>query len=147
MGPRRWRLGIFSLPNLIAFPNGSQKTENRCTEVRAALRGRNPCARGAAFKQFVPRPSLCNAAAATLRNNWVGTSTVPAHGLYPHQWSWDTAFIAFGHSVTNLTRAQLELETLFDAQWANGMLPHIVFNPDVPSDAYFPGPAYWRSSP
>ena len=81
-----------------------------------------------------------------LRYNWVGTSTIPAHGLYPHQWSWDTAFISYGHAVTNATRARIELESLFKGQWANGMLPHIVFNPHVPAGAYFPGPNYWRSS-
>ena len=24
----------------------------------------------------------------TLDDNWTGRNTVPAHGLYPHQWSW-----------------------------------------------------------
>ena len=89
---------------------------------------------------------LCTDAAAVLSRNWVGGSTVPAPGLYPHQWSWDTAFIAIGHAATNATRARIELESLFDGQWTNGLLPHIVFNPNVPEGSYFPGPAYWRSS-
>ena len=90
--------------------------------------------------------TACTAAASTLDANWVGTSTVPAYGLYPHQWSWDTAFISFGHAVTNITRARIELAQLFDAQWSNGLVPHIVFNPTVPDAAYFPGPDYWRST-
>ena len=32
------------------------------------------------------------------------------------------------------------------AQWADGRVPHIVFNPSVGEDAYFPGPAFWQSS-
>lgn len=71
---------------------------------------------------------------------------MPAPGLYPHQWSWDTAFIAYGHAVVNVTRARMELEEIFEGQWANGLLPHIVFNPNVPEGRYFPGTAYWRSS-
>jgi hypothetical protein len=90
--------------------------------------------------------SPCEAMSAVLDGNWVGSSTIPAKGLYPHQWSWDTAFISYGHAVTNATRARIEIESLFKGQWSNGLLPHIVFNPDVPDSAYFPGPDYWRSS-
>ena len=78
--------------------------------------------------------------------NWIGASTLPSASLYPHQWSWDSAFIAIGRSWDDQVRAQQELQTLFSAQWANGMLPHIVFNPSVPEDAYFPGSTFWQSS-
>src|SRR5262252_8650901 len=89
---------------------------------------------------------LEEAARAVLDDDWVGNSTVPSPGLYPHQWSWDSAFIAIGRSWYDQPRAQAELETLFEAQWANGMLPHIVFNPGVPPGSYFPGPEFWQSS-
>ncbi|MFE9250225.1 hypothetical protein [Streptomyces sp. NPDC007088] len=85
-------------------------------------------------------------AAEVLAENWTGTSTVPSRGLYPHQWSWDSAFIAIGLRHLSPLRAQRELETLFAAQWADGRVPHIVFNPSVPLDAYFPSPDFWRSS-
>ena len=49
--------------------------------------------------------------------------------LYPHQWSWDSAFIAIGLAHIDAERALRELETLFAAQWADGRVPHIVFNP------------------
>lgn len=81
-----------------------------------------------------------------LEANWTGTSTVPSHGLYPHQWSWDSAFIAIGLRHLSPLRAQTELETLLSAQWGDGRIPHIVFNPSVPLDAYFPSPDFWRSS-
>ena len=54
--------------------------------------------------------------------------TIPSATLYPHQWSWDSCFIAIGNSYFNSDRAMKELEYLFDAQWKNGMIPHIVFN-------------------
>ncbi|MEU9186197.1 trehalase family glycosidase [Streptomyces sp. NPDC048484] len=85
-------------------------------------------------------------AAEVLHSNWTGTSTVPSRSLYPHQWSWDSAFIAIGLRHLSPLRAQTELETLLDAQWDDGRIPHIVFNPSVPLDAYFPSPDFWRSS-
>ncbi|MFE6482947.1 hypothetical protein ACFVGN_08435 [Streptomyces sp. NPDC057757] len=85
-------------------------------------------------------------AARVLTGNWTGTSTVPSRGLYPHQWSWDSAFISIGLRHLSPLRAQTELETLLGAQWGDGRIPHIVFNPSVPLDAYFPSPDFWRSS-
>lgn len=81
-----------------------------------------------------------------LDDNWTGSSTVPSRSLYPHQWSWDSAFIAIGLRHLSPLRAQTELETLLAAQWGDGRIPHIVFNPSVPLDAYFPSPDFWRSS-
>lgn len=90
--------------------------------------------------------SLRERAAEVLWANWTGTSTVPSRQLYPHQWSWDSAFIAIGLRHLSPLRAQLELETLLSAQWGDGRVPHIVFNPAVPLDAYFPSPDFWRST-
>jgi hypothetical protein len=72
----------------------------------------------------------------TLEGNWTGNFTIPAATLYPHQWSWDAAFIAIGNSYSNIDRAVKELEFLFNAQWKNGMVPHIVFNEK--EKTYFP---------
>ncbi|MER5512569.1 hypothetical protein ABT052_46025 [Streptomyces sp. NPDC002766] len=85
-------------------------------------------------------------AARVLEDNWTGSSTVPSRSLYPHQWSWDSAFIAIGLRHLSPLRAQTELETLLAAQWGDGRIPHIVFSPSVPLDAYFPSPDFWRSS-
>ncbi|MFJ4947781.1 MGH1-like glycoside hydrolase domain-containing protein [Streptomyces sp. NPDC088760] len=90
--------------------------------------------------------SLHVRAAEVLEANWTGGSTVPSRNLYPHQWSWDSAFIAIGLRHLSPLRAQTELETLLAAQWADGRVPHIVFHPSVPLDAYFPSPDFWRSS-
>ncbi|MEV5904010.1 hypothetical protein AB0L81_29490, partial [Streptomyces sp. NPDC052127] len=56
--------------------------------------------------------ALRRRAASVLAGNWTGTSTVPSPGLYPHQWSWDSAFIAIGLRHVSPRRAQTELETL-----------------------------------
>ena len=87
--------------------------------------------------------TLESSARDVLDANWIGASTVPSRSLYPHQWSWDSAFIAIGRSWYDEARARQELMTLFDAQWSDGMLPHIVFNPAVPDGVYFPGPDFW----
>ncbi len=77
--------------------------------------------------------------------NWTGSYTRPSQALYPHQWSWDSAFIAVGRSWHDAARARLELETLFEAQWRTGMLPSIAFDPSAPAGAYFPGPEVWQA--
>ncbi len=79
-----------------------------------------------------------------LDQNWMGTSTKPAPSLYPHQWNWDSGFIAIGRSHYDTPRAIQEIETLFDAQWENGMVPQIVFNPDALGH-YFPEPDFWQT--
>ncbi|WP_107383113.1 MGH1-like glycoside hydrolase domain-containing protein [Streptomyces agglomeratus] len=89
---------------------------------------------------------LGQAAAQVLLDNWTGASTVPSTSLYPHQWSWDSAFVAIGLRHLSPQRARRELETLLGAQWADGRIPHIVFNPAVSHGAYFPSPDFWRSS-
>jgi hypothetical protein len=87
---------------------------------------------------------LRGAALEVLSNNDLGGWTKPAPRLYPHQWSWDSAFIAIGLAHVDPDRALRELETLFEAQWSDGRVPHIVFNPTAPD--YFPGPEWWASA-
>jgi hypothetical protein len=41
----------------------------------------------------------------------------------------DSAFIAIGYSHYDQERATRELRHLFEAQWKNGLLPQLVFNP------------------
>ncbi|WP_434090204.1 MGH1-like glycoside hydrolase domain-containing protein [Micromonospora carbonacea] len=90
--------------------------------------------------------ALWRLAVATLDGNWEHDHTVPSRTLYPHQWSWDSAFIAVGLSHVRPDRAWRELRTLFAAQWADGRVPHIVFNPALRAGSYFPGPAFWDSA-
>lgn len=91
------------------------------------------------------RDDLIAAAREVLDANWRGRWTVPAPGQYPHQWNWDSGFISIGRSRYDQARAETELLSLFEAQWATGMLPHIVFDPAVPREGYFPGPDFWRT--
>ena len=86
---------------------------------------------------------LWKSAVRVLEINWAGDHMVPSRRLYPHQWSWDAAFIAIGLAYVNPTRAWLDLRSLFEAQWPDGRVPHIVFDPATAEDDYFPGPAFW----
>ena len=86
---------------------------------------------------------LRDGAVAVLRLNDLGGWTKPAPRLYPHIWSWDSGLIAAGLAHLDPDRALRELETLFAAQWRDGRVPHIVYDPSAPPDAYFPGPDRW----
>lgn len=81
-------------------------------------------------------------AANTLRSNDRGHMVAAAPELYPHQWSWDTAFIAIGLAHLSVPRAIAEMTSLLSAQWKTGMIPHIVFDR---APGYFPGPERWRT--
>ena len=85
-------------------------------------------------------------AAEVLRRNDMGGWTMAAPQLYPHQWSWDTGFIAVGLAHFDTDRAARELLTLFAYQWKTGKIPHIVFNPKAPPESYFPGAEHWTSA-
>lgn len=87
-------------------------------------------------------PDACTAMAVeTMRRNDRGAYTVPTAGLYPYQWNWDSAFAAMGFARFDPARAWTELETLMVGQWADGMVPHILFH--EADDGYFPGPEVW----
>lgn len=83
-------------------------------------------------------------AAEAVKSNWSGNHTIPATGLYPHQWSWDSGFIAFGLRHISLARARQEMHSLLDAQWDDGRIPQIVYDTQS-DDSYSPGTAFWRS--
>jgi glycogen debranching enzyme len=78
-----------------------------------------------------------------LVGNSRGGYTVPSPKLYPFQWNWDSAITALGWAEFDIDRAFCEVEKLFDAQWASGMVPHIVFWSD--ESTYFPGPDVWKT--
>lgn len=79
-------------------------------------------------------------AARVLADNDTGTLITASPALYPHMWSWDTAFITVGLAHIDVPRAIQEFTTLLAAQWDNGMLPHTVF---TDATGYFPGPDRW----
>lgn len=83
-------------------------------------------------------------AASILQQNDRGGYTIPTDGLYPFQWSWDSAITALGWMKVDEERAWQEVETMFRGQWDNGMIPHILFHKDA--ESYFPGPDVWGST-
>ena len=86
---------------------------------------------------------LLEQAVRILKKNDLGSYTVPTHGLYPFQWNWDSCLTALGLGHMNEDRAWKEVETLFDHQWEDGMVPHIIFHSE--NDSYFPGPNVWST--
>jgi len=83
-------------------------------------------------------------AVEVLKENDRGAYTVPTKGLYPFQWNWDSCFTAIGQAYFDESRAWTEIETLFEHQWPDGMVPHIIFH--VYDDGYFPGPDVWGTN-
>jgi hypothetical protein len=79
-----------------------------------------------------------------LEANWTGSHTLPATGLYPHQWSWDSAFIAIGLRHISPRRAAQEMDALLAGQWSDGRIPQIIFDPHRDND-YSPGSSFWKS--
>lgn len=65
-------------------------------------------------------------AKSVLQLNDQGSYTVPAPGIYPHQWLWDSCFIAIGLRHVDIDRAKTELLSLLRGQWHNGMLPNMI---------------------
>ncbi|NIN52878.1 MAG: hypothetical protein GTN80_07310 [Nitrososphaeria archaeon] len=86
---------------------------------------------------------LLGNAKSVLEKNWRGKHTVPSPTLYPHQWSWDSAFIAMGYTHYALERGCSELDNILNGQWKNCLLPHIIFDPEA--SGYFPDPNYWKT--
>ena len=86
---------------------------------------------------------LAQEAISVLWRNARGTWTRPSPRLYPHQWSWDAAFVAMGWAHLDPLRGVAELWSLFRGQWSTGMVPHIVFDLTVARGAYEPGPNAW----
>jgi hypothetical protein len=86
--------------------------------------------------------TLLETATKILDANKRGDYTIPAEGLYPHQWLWDSCFIAIGLRHYDIERAKKEVLSLLRGQWANGMLPHMIFDP---SDEHRRDRDMWRS--
>lgn len=88
------------------------------------------------------RQRLIERAKQVLAGNDMGEWTRPnPHGRYPHQWLWDSFFIAIGQRHYDVERAKTEVRSPFRAQWKNGMLPHIIFGD---AKGYHAGPELWH---
>ena len=70
-----------------------------------------------------------------LRGNDRGGYCVPTARLYPFQWNWDSAFVAMGWATFDEARAWQEISSLLRGQWADGMIPQIVFHAHAAEDA------------
>lgn len=77
--------------------------------------------------ESIKTPSLADDCKQVLAQNQRGEYTIPADGPYPHQWLWDSCFVAIGLANYDTERAQMEIKSLFRGQWANGMMPNMIF--------------------
>lgn len=85
---------------------------------------------------------LLRAAQRVLATNRREGYTVPSPKLYPHQWLWDSSFIAIGLARYQPKQAAEELLSLLRGQWRNGMLPHVIFSP---AQKYWLDERFWHS--
>ena len=87
---------------------------------------------------------LAERALAVLRSNDRGDYFRPGPVLYPFQWNWDSALVALGLARVDPARGRREVRSLLRGQWADGMVPHIVYHDAAPD--YRPGPELWDAT-
>lgn len=81
----------------------------------------------------------------SLKLNDRGKYFVPCKKLYPHQWLWDSCFIAIGLAESgDVERAKTEIVSLLNNQWHNGMIPHMIF--DAKNHVNSKSELSWKSS-
>lgn len=87
---------------------------------------------------------LLEKATSVLNKNDKGNYTCPSVDIYPHQWLWDSCFIAIGLRHLDIERAKTEILSLLDGQWHNGMIPNLIFADS--SNAFQQDRLIWQSS-
>ncbi len=92
-------------------------------------------------KDTAELPNIIERCEAVLRANDRGKYTIPAKGLYPHQWLWDSCFTAIGLRHIDIERAKTEILSLLEGQWHNGMIPHMILS----SSSHSHDANIWRS--
>ena len=78
---------------------------------------------------------LTEKALHALKLNDKGDYFTPCKTLYPHQWLWDSCFIAIGLAPHDVQRAKKEMVSILSSQWHNGMIPHMIFRGRSSSDS------------
>ncbi len=75
--------------------------------------------------------TLAEEAFALVKNNRRTTNgytyTVPSPDVYPYQWLWDSCFHALMLATSESEVAKDELRALVSHQFADGMIPHIIY--------------------
>jgi hypothetical protein len=91
--------------------------------------------------------SIVDQAKEVLAGNDHGSFTMPSNRIYPHQWLWDSCFVAIGLRDYDVERAKIEILSLLRAQWSDGMVPHMIITPphNMPTKAGSHFGKIWRS--
>src|SRR5688572_25552671 len=119
--PRAWDSMCTTCWTTTASPKARHdRMRTRRPPERSSSAG--PCCRVATLcvSPLTSEGQLDERAREILENNDRGGYTVPNGRVYPFQWNWDSAFVAFGFAAFNPERAWREIETLFEAQWEDG---------------------------
>ena len=91
----------------------------------------------------VEKTATAKKAIDLLNTCFTGMYTHPSKSnLYPAQWNWDTWFISMARSTFDPWSAFRELESFFQGQWVDGMVPSILFRGD--DSSYFPNSSDWN---
>lgn len=77
------------------------------------------------MENYSEYPQLEDEALRVWNKNDRGEYMAPNGKNYPHAWLWDSAFHSIGMRHYDIDRAAIELYSIFDGQWENGMLPNI----------------------
>lgn len=80
------------------------------------------------YTRKMSQADLLKRAQAVLEANDHEGRTIPSAHLYPHQWLWDSCFIAIGQRQYDVERAKMEILSLLRGQWHNGMMPHMILD-------------------
>ena len=95
---------------------------------------------------------LQNAAKEVLQRNTITVTvngkpcerSIPSRDYYVHQWLWDSAGVAMGVVHIDEENAFNELLSLIVGQWTNGLIPHLIYNPD--ESRYYPPADLWQTT-
>ena len=90
--------------------------------------------------------ALLDTAKSILQQNWNGKFTKASSSQCFTQRTWDAAFIAMGYAHYDFEKAKSEFYSLFQGQWANGMIPQSVFHSkEKKHKACFAEADFWES--
>ena len=74
-----------------------------------------------------------------LADNWTGAYTKPSPRLYPHQWNWDSGFIAIGYAHYDQKKARQEILSLVRGIEGRKRNPRLPQADDGPPEATIQG--------
>lgn len=91
------------------------------------------------------KDALLEKAQQILEKYWNGQFTSSSTDTASIQYALDSCCAIIGNAYQNIEHAAIELFSLFEGQWSNGMLPHCVYRA-VDEEQFPPEVALWKST-